>query len=388
MLGRIALLGGLMVVVAGVVFVGVVFLTGDDRAPQSTSQASPDPVPVETVRPLSPPVPAPPSSPKSATEIARMLGYATDPAPADEPVPRPVRRKPPPPIVVAARPLPAPEPEQFRPAPPPAAVAPPPPASAAPPPPEPEPPIVTAARPPPQQPVEERARPDPAVLLTSIDPIVNSVPCAVLDASLKGGIVDVRGFVYDRGSVTRMRSALASLDGVGAVRLDVRDMNADQCRLVKFFSAYLGANRGVRDGLAVRSRVPDAIFTLQERLVLDLKAPAANAYIYVDYFDLDGNVVHLLPSEAVPGNRMRGNAGRVLGEGPGNGEWVVGGPLGTELIVALAAPEKLFAAQRKDVESAAVYLKELERRFALIREKYKGDRIAADILFVTTAATR
>ncbi|OIQ33098.1 MAG: hypothetical protein BM562_01580 [Alphaproteobacteria bacterium MedPE-SWcel] len=112
-----------------------------------------------------------------------------------------------------------------------------------------------------------------------------------------------------------------------------------------------------------------------DRLFFDLTAPDYAAYVYVDYFDAGGSVLHLLPNahvalaKAAPMSRFRvgakdpADAGLMITVGP---------PYGQEIAVAFAASHPLFPdqAQRPLQEPAAPYLDELKTAVSEAREAY------------------
>lgn len=378
MLGRIALFGGVIVIAAILVSGAVIYFVSPDRSVERTAvetAATPPPPPVASE--VSPePRRTPPAELQSVDDIVKSLRRSEGAAEARS-RPQPARRRPPkpPPDETAAL---SPARESLSP------------------PPQPAPgpgrsePVMTASvprdAPTAAEPAPSRAS-ESAALLASINPILDRVPCAVLNASIVAGTVNLSGYVYEPNAIEQVKNALGSLQGVAGVNVDVNRMNELQCRLVNFFSEYLTANRRTPRGVAIRSRDPDAKFVKDERLIVDLKSPDRRTYIYVDYFSLDGGVVHLMPSPAVKRNRMAANDARTLGDRPSNGEWVVGKPFGTELIVALSTPEPLFGDRRKEVETAADYLRALEQSLTRIKGSRSGT-IAADILFITTQPSR
>jgi hypothetical protein len=112
----------------------------------------------------------------------------------------------------------------------------------------------------------------------------------------------------------------------------------------------------------------------------------------VDYLDRDGNVRHLYPQVAEPGEHLAGdpprkfNAGEALnlGEpGPNNLGWQVSPPFGRDIIVAIASEDALFDQPRpSNVEKAADYLRDLKR--AVDAARSRGVRLAATVMAVET----
>lgn len=116
-----------------------------------------------------------------------------------------------------------------------------------------------------------------------------------------------------------------------------------------------------------------------EQLYFDLTAPDYPAYLYVDYFDAAGDVIHLSPNAhiplklAAPKSPLR--VGAKTPEDPGL-RITVGPPYGQEIAVAFAASTPLYEGLRPLSEPAAPYLDFLRRKVAEKRSEdadFKGE---------------
>ncbi len=139
-------------------------------------------------------------------------------------------------------------------------------------------------------------------------------------------------------------------------------------------------------GENTQARVLD--FVKNDRLHFDLVAPDYDAYIYVDYFDAGGNVLHLIPNDSVPitlspaagtlrvGTQSDADTGLRIFIGP---------PYGQEISVAFAASAPLYDGTRPLIEPAAPYLDWLKARVAQARANDPGFKGEWVYFFVTTA---
>ncbi len=129
-------------------------------------------------------------------------------------------------------------------------------------------------------------------------------------------------------------------------------------------------------------------YTQGQQLVMELTGADYDAYIYVDYFDADGQVIHLSPNDSVPLELVPAKSAiRVGAENQGDpGLFItIGPPYGQEIAVAFAASEPLFDGTRPLIEPAAPYLQFLKQRVAAARERsadFKGEWV---YFFITTA---
>lgn len=116
-----------------------------------------------------------------------------------------------------------------------------------------------------------------------------------------------------------------------------------------------------------------------EQLFFELTAPDYPAYLYVDYFDAAGNVIHLSPNEVVPLNLAPAkSAQRVGAKNPDEPGLLitVGPPYGQEIAVAFAASSPLYEDLRPLSEPAAPYLSFLRERVTEKRaqnQDFKGE---------------
>ena len=129
-------------------------------------------------------------------------------------------------------------------------------------------------------------------------------------------------------------------------------------------------------------------FVKDRPLVIEMGGPDYPAYVYLDYFDADGNVIHLSPNDRAPLQRVAAKEQILIGaRGPEEpGLYVlVGPPYGQEIAAAFAASVPLYEENRPLVEPAAPYLEWLKTRVAAAREThpdFKGEWV---YFFVTTA---
>jgi len=139
-------------------------------------------------------------------------------------------------------------------------------------------------------------------------------------------------------------------------------------------------------GEDTQARVLD--YVKDDRLWFDVTAPDYPAYVYVDFFDAGGNVLHLAPNDQVPLSRIDPASALRVGareDGDPGMQIFVGPPYGQEIAVAFAASEPLYDGLRPMVEPAGPYLEWLKDRVADARaehEDFKGEWV---YFFVSTA---
>ena len=130
-------------------------------------------------------------------------------------------------------------------------------------------------------------------------------------------------------------------------------------------------NTAARRGLEFEINSPDGRYREGDFAEFRVRAPDYDAFIYLDYYQIDGNVVHILPgpggSQAVP-RRQEIEVGT-----PESGvSYEILPPFGRELLVLMVAPQPLFNRPRREFEFATVYLEDLRRGIARLEQSWPG----------------
>ncbi|WP_087048402.1 serine/threonine-protein kinase [Caballeronia ptereochthonis] len=227
------------------------------------------------------------------------------------------------------------------------------------------------------------ATPAPELSMAAVTPVLASVPCSALVASVHDQTVDVQGFVSQKYGLARLKEALGRVPGVKTTNFGVQQVADDKCDLLKVLGPYWSANRQSGRPASVHTRSRTTRLTEGDPLIVDLMTPAFDSYVNVDYFTLDGSVVHLLPNQRSRDNQAPPSYTATIGT---MGDWVVGKPFGSEMIVLMVTPAPLFDAARPDSEAKAEYLRAVEKRLAALASKFGRDRVAVDIFQITTQA--
>jgi hypothetical protein len=216
--------------------------------------------------------------------------------------------------------------------------------------------------------------------------LLNAAPCSRLQAEFNPatGSLELRGHVPDPAMKAPLLAALQAQLGAG---IKVEDammiLPRPQC----------GALSGIADvGLpqsqdqltnprliGADAQARTFSYTQGQTMVLDLAAPDYDAYVYVDFFDAGGNVIHLVPNQTVPLKLRPAKSALHVGA-PDAGEpflhITIGPPYGQEIAAAFAASAPLYDGDRPLSEPAAPYLVWLKSRVAEARAKdpsFKGE---------------
>ena len=197
------------------------------------------------------------------------------------------------------------------------------------------------------------------------------------------GTVELLGHVPSKEMRQPLLTALQDRIGTG---LPVQDnlliLPAPQCSVLGGISA-LGLPQSDEQLTNPRmigqdTHATEYLFSEGDRLKIELTAPAYSAYVYVDYYDAEGQVIHLVPNAQTELVYYEADAPFAVGGSSSNGglDIRIGPPFGQDIAVAFASSHPLFEAPRPLIEPAAPYLKNLAERVAAVRAEnadYKGE---------------
>lgn len=228
----------------------------------------------------------------------------------------------------------------------------------------------------------------PTPTAASLTGALARIPCSALVAEHRADTVEVRGFVSKATGPAGVKEALLAIPGVGAVKLEVREVDPGNCPVIEAFAPYWIAHRQAGGGAAVRltaAATANPVLVEGDSLMVDVTTPASESFIHVDSYSLEGNVVHLLPNARARDNRAPPNFTATIGS---LGEWGIGPPFGTEMVVLVTTPAPLFDAPRPVSEPSAAYLAELAKRLEQFRLRDRAGSIGIEYLQVATRARR
>lgn len=124
----------------------------------------------------------------------------------------------------------------------------------------------------------------------------------------------------------------------------------------------------------------DAVYRAGDRLVVRIQAGAA-AYLQVDYYQADGQVVHLLPNP-VDSNFVPAGQGMVIGKSAAGYQFTVTPPFGQELLTVIASQKPLQMHTRvQEFEPATAYIARLTARLNTL--KASGQVAGAHAIILT-----
>jgi hypothetical protein len=190
--------------------------------------------------------------------------------------------------------------------------------------------------------------------------------------------VTFSGHVATESDLQRLRNDVDGIRGIsGAANFDVRLMVRPYCEVAALL-APLTAQLG-RDAprIALATKANEA--RIGDCLMLDVIAPSFDSYVYVDYFDAEGEVLHLFPNRWDVLNIKPPRNHFILGKPAQTADcWRLSGPAGEQLISLIGAKKPLFPTGRPDTENARDYLASLSNAMKAVPQ---GESAAALLFF-------
>jgi hypothetical protein len=223
--------------------------------------------------------------------------------------------------------------------------------------------------------------PKPALTLAAVMPVLAQVPCSALSAAVQDHSLTVRGYVSQQYGAGHLKETLAALPGVDALTLAVEPLADDKCDTVNALSPYWVRNWQAGRVAELHVRPASGQLSDGDPLVVDVSTPGYDSYVNLDYYQLDGSVVHMVPSPRAKDNQAPPHYSATIGSA---GDWIISKPFGSEMVVLLITPVPLFDKPRAESESRADYLRALNTRLAQISGKYGQDHLVADFAPITT----
>jgi hypothetical protein len=211
--------------------------------------------------------------------------------------------------------------------------------------------------------------------------VVERLPCAALETSVTDGVVRLRGYVSQRLDIKDLKRELLGLPGAREISTDLRQVSEEKCRVLDVYAPYWTINHHKEEGTSIRTANETAEFSEGDPLIVKITTPPYDTYVNIDYYSLDGRVVHMLPSPGAQGNQAPANYSATLGD---LGEWIIAEPFGTEMVTVLVTPRPLFTSSRDEHESGSEYLAAVEAQLALMAKESGKDRLTADFVLIST----
>jgi hypothetical protein len=203
--------------------------------------------------------------------------------------------------------------------------------------------------------------------------------CASLTATLSKDMkITVSGYVATEADMKRLGERLAGFERMAAVANQATVAGRPACAVLELLHRKASAQADLRTLPLARPFQHGPQYAADEKLVVEAAATTLyDGYLYVDFVQHDGTVLHLMPGPDRVDNAVKAGERVVLGNGAQ--EYTIAPPYGTEMLVVISSRKPLFKETRPQVEKADAYL--LALRTAL---DGAGEDVVSNFSFITT----
>lgn len=223
------------------------------------------------------------------------------------------------------------------------------------------------------------ADPQIAALQQRVAEVTAHFRCADISTRVDdNGRVVVAGHVGSDRDADAVFDEIRSLEAVTAVEGSLDVFLWPFCEVVSLVNEHASLGSG---GPAIVPNHADGQYRVGDVLVVEATASTRfDGYLYVEYidrFDNQGIVAHLMPSASVPDAAVEAGETVRLGvtqeeAGADREPYIVGEPVGRKMLLAISTPEPLFSGDRPPYAEARQYLNALSE--ALRRAGRSGGR--------------
>jgi len=221
-----------------------------------------------------------------------------------------------------------------------------------------------------------------ASLQEGVAAVLGKLSCAAVNASVQGGTVNLRGYVSANLDIGRLEKGLLALPGARQVSTSgLKTVDEGKCAVIDLFAPYWAIHREAGSSASIQVRGERNELTEGDPLVVDITTPDRQTYVNVDYFSLDGSVVHMLPGPRASDNQAPPNYKATIGD---LGEWTIAKPFGTEIVTVILTPRPLFNTTREEYEKNSDYLAALRKELDRISKESGKDSVAVDFVMINT----
>ena len=213
--------------------------------------------------------------------------------------------------------------------------------------------------------------------------------CANTTANLsRDGSLSISGFVSSREDLNKIRLEMSRLENLTNFNEDLVVHPWPFCEILEMLQRH--QSPGISPSLQTHLEVnhPDRRYKQGDYLVVSATVGSVfDGYLYIDYLDSDGTVVHMLPSPKRLQNDVLAGQKVMLGaEGPdprGYYSYEIEPPYGPGLLVATASRQALFGtAPRGHIESAHEYFPALRAALQAATPDNSSERVMATFQYI------
>ncbi|KAA0588235.1 protein kinase (plasmid) [Azospirillum oryzae] len=244
----------------------------------------------------------------------------------------------------------------------------------------------------PQQKVEQAALPvappvprlTPAEARKAVETAAGGFACAGVHTAEAANGLRIGGYVGTEDDARTLKAAITALPAGIDVDAQVAVRPWPLCEALGVAGLPARAETQGSGALGLGFNRPSMVYRKGDKLEVTVTA-GTSGYLTVDYIDMEGNAIHMVPMRLRRDDRLEAGRPVTLGVAKSASDrvYTIAPPYGPAMILALVTREPLFPADREEVEPAGPYLASL--RGALAKAEAKGGVVAQSAFFATVA---
>ena len=207
--------------------------------------------------------------------------------------------------------------------------------------------------------------PDVGKLTADARRAVKDLSCSQVRVDVaQSGDATASGYVGAESDSQKALAGIAAVPGIGNVTNGIIVMKPPLCDALGLLAQQASLGPEQAGAPQVDPGGIGGVYREGDHLKVGVTATSSfDGYLYIDYYDAaERYVVHLLPNELRPDNRVKAGQQVVIGTLPEEiKNYTVSPPFGTNMIVAMSSPRPLFAGQHPLLEQADDYLPVLRK---------------------------
>lgn len=230
--------------------------------------------------------------------------------------------------------------------------------------------------------------PRPGDSLLQLTQAISGFDCASLSATLSKNMqITVSGYVGSEADLRRLSSRLSPFDQLSKVINRTAVRTWPLCEALEILPQPAKFSLDSRNLPIVHPLGHGPDFAENDKLIVEAQATSRyNGFLYVDFIQHDGRVLHMLPGSTMPDNAVKAGQRVLLGDS--KQEYVIAPPFGTEMLVVMSSPEPLFEKQRPQTEKAEGYFAALRAALARAHKRNFAEKILSNYYFINTGSDR
>ncbi len=224
----------------------------------------------------------------------------------------------------------------------------------------------------------------PAEARKRVETAAAGFTCAGVRAVETGKGLRIGGYVGSDADAGALKAAITGLPGGVDIDARIAVRPWPLCEALGAAGLPARAEAQGADALGLGFNRPSMVYRQGEKLEVTV-TPAMSGYLTVDYIDMEGNAIHMVPMRLRRDDRVDAGRPVTLGiaKSPSDRVYTIAPPYGPAMILALVTREPLFPAEREEVEPAGGYLANL--RAAIAKAEAKGNVVVQSAFFTTVA---